>query len=257
MTIDAAADPVATALDYPFARPEYSFLYDGGAVAALQGGTIAALDAALEARGAAPMAARTLVIAYGANAAPERLRRKYAGHAPDAVFPVLQARLSDFDIVFASHFSGYGALPATPAPSPGTTVAIAVTCLDAAQLSRMHETELSSQAYVFGRLDGIVLDVEGLGTIGAAHGYWSRHGAFVPNGTPLALAAISAEGRRFAEAEQRGAQTHARDRAAPGRELHDFIRENITDTELRAERGRALRDGARPFDHPRCEILVR
>ena len=202
------------------------------------------------------MAERTAVLAYGANAAPSRLRRKFSAQAPGVVFPVLKARLYDFDIVYACHYSSYGALPATPAPSPGTAVEIAVTYLDRRQLARMHETELSSQNYVFGRLDGVVLELEELGSLGVVNSYWTRHGFFASTGGPLALSAIAAEGRRFAQAAQKMVQSHARDRLAPGRGLRDFVAENATDPALRRERSLALRADARPFDHPNCELLA-
>ena len=253
---EAAAELVAVAMDYPFARPGHSFLFVDGQALALAGVGETALDAVLSQSGAAPMRERTAVLAYGANAAPSRLRRKFSAHAPGAVFPVLQARLHDFDIVYACHYSSYGALPATPAPSPGTVVDIAVTYLDRSQLARMNESELSSQSYVFGRLDGLTLDLGELGRLNAVHSYWTRHGFFVFGHGPLALSAITAEGRRFAEAAQETAQRHARDHLAPGRELHDFVAENASNPALRRERSLTLRADARPLDLPNCELLA-
>ncbi|MDP6588348.1 MAG: hypothetical protein QF449_02265 [Alphaproteobacteria bacterium] len=251
---EAAADPVAIAMDYPFARPGRSYLFVDGEALALGEPSEAALEGALSQRGAAPMRERTAVLAYGANAAPSRLGRKF--QAPGAVFPVLKAWLHDFDIVYACHFSSYGALPATPAPCPGTVVEIAVTYLDGGQLARMHETELTNQNYVFGRLDRITLELDGVGRLNAVHSYWTRHGFFASRGGPFALAAIAAEGRRFAEAAQESAQSHARDHLAPGRDLHDFVVENATEPALRRERSLALRLDAWPFDHPHHELLA-
>jgi len=202
------------------------------------------------------MAVRTAVLAYGANAAPTRLKRKFAPQGPGAVFPVLEARLHDFDIVYTSHFSSYGALPATPAPSPGTAVDIAVTYLDGDQLARMHETELSRQSYVFGRLDGLALVLDGIGALDSVHCYWTRHGCFTTGTGPLALSAIAARGRRFPEAVQEAAQGRARDHLAPGCDLHEFVAETASDIEICRARSRALRAGAQPFDHPRREILA-
>ncbi len=250
---DAAADLVAVAMDYPFARPGHSYLFADGEVLALAPGE-EALDRALLQSGAAPMGERTAVLAYGANAAPSRLGHKF--RAPGTAFPVLKARLYDFDIVYSCHFSSYGALPATPAPSLGTVVEIAVTYLDQSQLARMHETELGSRNYVFGRLDGITLELEEGGGLDAVHSYWTRHGFFASRGGPFALAAIAAEGRCFAEAAQETAQSHARDHLAPGRDLHDFMLENAGEPALRRQRSLALRADARPFDHPHCELLA-
>ena len=252
---EAVADLVAVALDYPFARPDHSYLFvDGDALPLAESGDDD-IDDWLLRSGVAPMHERTAVLAYGANAAPSRLRHKFSVQAPGTIFPVFKARLHDFDIVYACHFSSYGAIPATPAPCRGTVVEIAVTYLDRRQLTRMHETELSSQSYVFGRLDGLTVEIEELGTLSAVHSYWARHGYFSPTGSPLALAAIAAERRQFAEAAQDEAQTLARDRLAPGRGLHDVVAENANDPALRRDRSLAIRIDGLPFDHPHCELL--
>jgi len=253
---DPTAELVATALDYPFPRPGHSFLFADGETLALADSGEAALGAKLAERGVAPMAERTAVLAYGANAAPTRLERKYAPQAPDTVFPVLEAWLYDFDIVYASHFSSYGALPATLMPSPGTAVIIAVTYLDSDQLERMHETELSWQSYVYGRLDGVALELDGIGAIDSVHSYWTRHGAFTAGSGPLALSEIVAKRRRFPEATQEMVQGLARDKLAPGHDLNEFVVETASVQAIRHERSLALRDGAYPFDHPWRKILV-
>ena len=140
------------------------------------------------------------------------------------------------------------------APSPGSVVEIAVTFLDSGQLARMHETELSTQNYIFGRLTGLAVKPEGLARLDAVHSYWSRHGFFTGAAGPIALSAIAAQGRRFAAASQETMQGHARDRLALERELHEFVTENAADPMLRRERGLALRADAQPFNHPRCEM---
>ena len=254
---ESAADLVAMAMDYPFDRPGHSYLFVDGEARELAASGERGLDGELIQNGGAPMRERTAVLAYGANAAPLRLRRKFSTQAQGTVFAVLNARLHDFDIVYACHYSSYGALPATPAPSRGTVVEVAVTYLDRDQLARMHETELPSENYVFGRLAGLSLEVEGLGKLDAVHSYWSRHGAFAAAGGLLALSAIAAERRRFAAASQELAQSHARDHLAPERDLHEFIAEHATDPHMRRQRSMALRANARVFDHPHCKIIAR
>ena len=169
MTPSAAAT-VETAKRYPFPRPGYSFLYmDGEALPLLSlgesleeagvevDGRCVPAGTLLRQRGidrAAPLGHRTPVLAYGANAAPERLRRKFAPIGK-VVFPVVQARLHDFDVVHAAHISSYGAVPATIEHSPGTVCDIAITCLDDRELARMHETEFRRHTYLFGLLRNI------------------------------------------------------------------------------------------------------
>ena len=253
---EAMEDLVAVALDYPFARPNHSYLFVDGDALPLAESDKDNIDGRLLRRGAAPMQERIAVLAYGANAAPTRLRKKFSAQAPGTIFPVFKARLHDFDVVYAGHISSYGAIPATLAPCRGTVVEIAVTYLDRHQLTRMHETELSSHSYVFGRLDGLTVEIEELGALSTVHSYWAHHGNFSPRGGPLALAAVVAERRLFAEASQDRVQGHARDRLAPGRGLHDVVAENANDPALRRLRSMALRDSAQPFDHPHCELLV-
>ncbi len=250
----AAAELVAIAMDYPFSRPDHSYLFVDGAVQALRNPQAVSLDAALSQLGAAPLSERTAVLAYGANAAPERLRHKFAAEQPGAVFPVLKARLFDFDVVYACHYSSYGALPATLAPSPGTVAEIALTYLDRDQLARMHETELSSRSYIYGRLAETVVQPEGLAALDVVHSYWTGYGFFAGPSGPLALSAVAAAGRRFTAIAQEAMQIQTRDRLAPNRELHEFVRENVADPALRQERSLALRADARPFDHLYCQI---
>ena len=61
--------------------------------------------------------ARTPVLAYGSNAAPEVLSRKLA--LSDQPVLVVPARLREFDVVYSAHISPYGAVPATLQRSPG------------------------------------------------------------------------------------------------------------------------------------------
>lgn len=253
--IDGAVRLVATALDYPFARPDHSFLFVDGAVEPFSVAGAKSLDAALTERGAAPIADRTAVLAYGANAAPERLQQKFAPLAPGMTFPVVKAQLFDFDVVYACHYSGYGALPATLAPSPGTIVEIAVTYLDAAQLARMHETELAGRSYVFGLLQKMNVTQEGLEPLREVHCYWTGYGCFADASGPRALAAVNATGRNFATAAQEDMQTHILNYLSPGRDLHDFVHENIADPALRQERSLALRADAQTFEYSHCELL--
>ena len=250
------AELVATALDYPFPRAGHSFLFADGETLDLADYGADGLDVALAQCGAAPMAERTAVLAYGANAAPTRLERKFASQTPGAVFPVIEARLHDFDIVYASHFSSYGSLPATPISSPGTAVQVAVIYLDGNQLVRMHETELSRQSYVFGRLNCVRLVLDEIGSLDSVYSYWTRHGSFNVGCSPLALAALSAEGRRFEAVAQDAAQRLARDYLAPGCDLNKFIAETASELAICQERSRALSEGAPPFDHPQHEILA-
>ena len=81
----------------------------------------------------------------------------------------------------------------------------------------------------------------------AVSSYVGSHGHIAPEGEPLALAAIAAEGRRFRTCSQAGVQraVHAM-LGAPG-PLDAFIREAIDDEAARQARTLLLRARARPF----------
>ena len=258
------AEAIEIAKRYPFPRPGYSFLYvDGDALPLVSlGESLEAAEVEVDGRrvpagtllrrrgiaAPAPLSQRTPVLAYGANAAPERLQRKFAPVGP-TVFPVLQARLHGFDIVHAAHISSYGAVPATIAPSPGTVCDIAITCLDARELARMHETEFRRHTYRFGPLRNIRLEPDLLPAMDAVSSYVGGYGHIAPQRAPLALAAIRAEGRRFRTCSQTEAlQAIQAMLGVPG-PLDDFILEAVDDEAVRLERTARLRAQAQPFSY--------
>ena len=255
---------IETAKSYPFPRPGHSFLYVDGEALPLLSLDESLEDAEVEVYGrtlpagtlmrgrgiaaAAPLSQRTPVLAYGANAAPERLQRKFAA-VGQAVFPVLQARLHDFDVVHAAHISSYGAVPATIEPSPGTVCNIAVTFLDGLQLARMHETELRRRTYLFGRLNDIRLELDLLPAKDAVSSYVGDCGYIAPDGVPLALAAIEADGRRFRALSQTDVQRTIQAILGVSGPLDAFIREVIADEAARQRRTALLRARAQLFSY--------
>ena len=249
---------------YPFARPGHSFLYVDGAALPLLSLAESLKDAEVTINGrptpagrllrqrgisgVAPLARRTPVLAYGANAAPERLRRKYAPLGP-AVFPVLRARLHGFDIVHAAHISSYGAVPATIERSPGTVCEIAVTCLDERELARMHETEIRRHTYGFGLLADVELELDLLPPMDAVNTYVGSHGHIAPEGEALALAAIGARGRRFRAFSQPEVQQVVQTMLGAEGALHAFIEQAIDDDTIRQQRTARLRAQAQPLSY--------
>ena len=262
--ITSRPQTVETAKRYPFLRPGYSFLYaDGEALPLLSlGESLEEAEVEIDGRPVAagtllrqreiatpaPLSRRTPVLAYGANAAPERLKRKFAPFG-QTVFPVLNARLYGFDIVYAAHISSYGAVPATLAPSPGTVCDIAITCLDERELARMHETEFRRHTYLFGPLRNIRLEPDLLPVMDAVSTYVGGFGHIAPEGEALALAAIPAEGRRFRTCSQTEALREIQAILGVSGPLDDFILEAIDDEAIRRERTARLRAQAQPFSY--------
>ena len=186
--------------------------------------------------------ARVPVLAYGSNIAPEQLARKFAAHGANVLIPVLRGRLADFDVVHAPHFTRYGSIPATLAPSAGTAARVAVTYLTPRQLERMHETEIAAVNYVYGELTDIGWAPDHGAPIDRMFAYVTVHGALGLTGAPLALRAIGAASRRFTAMAKADVLALARDRLAPGLDLDDFIDDIVRVDHVRAARTRALRE---------------
>lgn len=171
------------ALSYPYPKPSRSFVHRLGEVREVDAAAVAQLD----------LSGRTPLLAYGANSAPEALDRKLAT-LPDRPLPVLLAELEGFDVVYSAHVSPYGAVVATPARSPGTCARVHVVYPDADQLPLLTATEPN---YGLAPLAGSSCRVEGVGTVNEVAAFESRHGCLQVDAAPVALAAVSASGRRF------------------------------------------------------------
>jgi hypothetical protein len=221
---------LALAKSYPFAAPAQSYLFREGAAAPAD----PSLSAAESYHG------RTAVIAHGSNRSPDQLLRKFGAGAE---IPVTRAWLADYDVVFSAHVTMYGSIAANLRHAPGVRVCVFVTWLTAAQLTRMHETELGGENYFYGCLEGIDLALE-LGPRGGlreARVYLSTRGCVAERGRPLGLAAVEARGRTHAALPQGGAQETLRRRHRADEDLDEFILRNIRDrarrTALIAEMG--------------------
>src|SRR6478752_8024087 len=124
---DPAAAILRRALEYPYATPDRSYLYRGGAAHEIP-------------PGGPDLADRTPLLSYGANSPPEALARKLAPF-PGAELPVLRAELEDFDVVYSAHVSPYGAVPATLMESPGAVAPVFVLHPTAEQGALLTATE--------------------------------------------------------------------------------------------------------------------
>lgn len=264
---------LARAKGYPYHAPAYSYLFVNGTAHEIDDfegdpvhhGKIYVGDELLSAtkllrrigvHAPAGLEARTPVMALGSNASPEQLARKFKNVDDDVIIPVLRGGIIDHDVVYAAHFTAYGSIPATLEASPGTTAEIAIVYLTDAQLARMHKTENLGSSYVYGRLGGIFLDVDGLDPLLEAFVYLSMSGAAMLTDAPVALSSIIAHRRRFRAQPMPAMLALARDRLAPELGLDAFILETIDHESLRAERTAALRRGAQRPRFPDFDMLV-
>jgi hypothetical protein len=232
-------DPVTHAKSYPFPVPGRSYVFRNGVPHDMD-------DHGFERVG------RTPVLAAGSNQSHEQLARKYSVLPGHVEIPVQRGVLHDFDSVYAAHLAGYGSVPSTFHPSPGTRVTTYILWLDEAQLNRMHETERN---YTYDRLDDIRVDVSEAGEmIDRAFAYTAKVGCVNLDGAPVALAEILAKGRILPAMTQAEMLDHVRGRLAPDLDLETFIIGHIGDNELRSLRSRALADDSLPLTFARTVL---
>ena len=200
------AAAIQHACAYPFARPACSYLFKDG--------------------GMHPLSpdfheGRIPVLASGSNASPKRLRAKF-DDADDPI-PVTKAVLHDFAVVFAGHFTGYGAIPATLAPSPKASTTVWITWLTRPQLAIMHRSEgviacrEVEQRYDYIELGNLDLHPEQSGPVSSAGAYLSRR-MMAPEGHPI----------RFAEVSSRQCQLRALNQRSVLRLAHKLLDPDVS-----------------------------
>lgn len=240
---EGRAARLALARAYPFTFPDHSLLFEGGVARPLD-------DPAPH------LAGRIAVLAVGSNQSPEQLARKYA-HLPGTVIPLTRIWLDDFDVVYATHVTRYGSIPGNLHPAPGARVRLSITWLDDDQLGVMHATEIAGENYVFARLDGVRIAVDGGMRLDSVHAYVSLHGSLAHQGAAVGLAAIRAENRPHAAFTQDEALALLAARAGHQGELDDFIHEGIAEPVVRDARTALLRRDALKFGWPMLTVVAR
>ncbi|MAZ03832.1 MAG: hypothetical protein CMN56_11905 [Sneathiella sp.] len=234
-------DIVALALGYPYPRPAHSYLFSGGEVQELPPET--------------DFSGRVPVLACGSNGSPVQLQRKYK-HFPETSIPVTAATLQDVICVYSAHFTGYGSVAAALSAAPGARSSVHINWLTPDQLLRMHETEAVGQNYCYAELSGLELHCSHNGALDTAFAYVSLRGSLMLEGAPVTLGGIDCLDAPFPTLDQAEVQRRLRDIFAPGMDLHDFIRQNVADASLRAERTARLSRHAQVFDHPGMKTLL-
>jgi hypothetical protein len=187
------AEVLARAVDYPWARPAGPYLLQGAVVEPLADLGTAQRERIID-RFSSAAGGRLPLLAFGSNAAPEVLERKFAHFAAesDRAVLVLTGRLHDFDVGVAPQPTMYGSMPATLFPSPGTAFQAALLWVTPAQFTQLAWSEIT---YRLGRLR-TRFDVDESGqSFDEVLAFASRFGIFCPEGDPVALAAIPATSR--------------------------------------------------------------
>ena len=240
----SVADPLLRAKTYPYPIPDRSYVFDRGEARFLGAG-----------EPVPDLSGRLPVLAVGSNQSPEQLARKFDDPAWGEI-PVLRIELQGYDSVYSPHIAAYGAIAATLQQAPGVTVTLFVTWLDDRQLTRMHETEVNSANYGFGRLDGLEIDCETGPASAHLYLYASSRGTLTRDDAPIPVAEIPARNRRWPAMTQIEVQHLVRDRLSPDADLDDFIHQSVADADLRRQRSDRLKNGARPFDPPDFQAIA-
>jgi hypothetical protein len=118
------------------------------------------------------------LLAYGANASPDRLAAKLPGVRVAA----LAAELRGWAVVHSAHVSPYGSVPATLVEAEGAVEQVHL--LLVADLAPLDATEPN---YDRVRLTGLDLEADRLGRVGTADAYLSKWGPLLLDGRPVPL----------------------------------------------------------------------
>ncbi len=86
-----------------------------------------------------PIGAR--VLAYGSNASPAQLARKYRDATCSVVIPMTRGWARNLAVGYSDHETRYGAVPATPVMSSGVCTEVFVAWLDPEQLIDLDRSE--------------------------------------------------------------------------------------------------------------------
>lgn len=141
---------------YPGLRTQFSFVFCGDHLRALDrldfDVELVALDAPL-------LCDRAPVLAYGSNASPAQLARKYRDASSSPIIPMTRAWTHNLAVGFSDHQAGYGAVPAAVFAAPDTYTEVFVAWLDPEQLADLDATEGSAYDRVHFDLDAHPLHV--------------------------------------------------------------------------------------------------
>lgn len=199
-------DPVA----YPGKRPRSSFLFCGDHIRAIRMRAGDRLEQSLvESGGSASrlkdlcdVSDRYMVVGYGSNANPAQLESKFAGEP--ATIPLVKGVLPGCDVVYASLFSSYGAIPATLCRSEQTVVETWASLLDERHLEIMDRSEDRGRSYRLVRMD-CELVIESGERFCPVYAYACMTGTLCLDGKPLRLDCIHAQNPVYPGATERGA----------------------------------------------------
>lgn len=131
-------------LTYPGRRPRFSFLFTHCGIYRFN---LRNLDQLLARRSLPSVSERYAILAYGSNACPSQLFRKYQRNHTLTEVPVLFGRLIGAEAVYTRRCTASGYIPATLARRAGSRPSW-LTLLTRRQIQAMDSTEGRSDSYV-------------------------------------------------------------------------------------------------------------
>lgn len=188
-------------LSYPGKHPAASFLFCGDRIVDIRthaGRRIERSDVGGSKLG--DISSLRMIAGFGSNPNPTQLQSKFAGI--DAEIPILHGTMPDHDVVYASHFASYGALPATLCRSEGTNVSAWVTLLTEGQLIRMDGSESRGVNYDLCEMQ-TEITLDNGEAFGPVYAYLGKAGVLCLDGRPCRLSGIEAENARYPAADER------------------------------------------------------
>jgi hypothetical protein len=171
---------------YPGQRPRFSFLFTNRGIYRF---APYALGRVLEDRGLAPVGSRYAVLAYGSNACPTQLLRKFSDENSLTNIPVVFGRLGGAEAVYARRQTLGGYVPATLAKRAGSGPSW-LTLLTAEQVQAMDRSEGRPTSYALAKVPDLAFHVGQL-EITPLYSYVDiKGGVMVWNGRPVRLRAV-------------------------------------------------------------------
>ena len=208
------AAPLDDPACYPGLRTEYSYVFCGDHLRALDRIDFDAELSVLGCRSRLPIA--RAVLAYGSNACPAQLQRKYERAPCSPVIPMARAWARNLAIGYSDHESRYGAVPATTIVSEDVHTEVFIAWLDTEQFFELDDSEARNYERRPLDLDTHELYVSDGPRPAAVDVYVSKRGVFTYDGLTPGVKGIDTTyraGPLLSQAEVQDLRSAARDRA--------------------------------------------
>ena len=214
---------------------------------------------------------RTQILSYGSNSSHGQLIRKFKS-LNDVLFPVINIKLKNFDTIYTSFITSYGAHPATIINSENTYLYGTICYFDDKLLKIMDKTEGRGKTYelveILDSINPIEInknnEINSIKLEQSLKTYLSNKGALNFNNEYVAIKEIKNQNRHYNAMLQHEVMLHTLnyfksfEKINIGNQcfnnLNNFILSNIQDPNLRKERNMILNTNKLDYQF-NCKIL--